>query len=110
MFHRPEEKAIHSVPEGIPSTLSPAITHLSSRAAEMRKEAIVLTWHIGDVRRANAVADLIGHYPGHCPRCADPQHGAETRAMLRLLRVQEGNRLQALLRSVPLLRADPHRR
>jgi hypothetical protein len=72
----------------------------------MRREAIVLTWHVGDVRRANAVADLIGH----CPRCADPQHGAETRAMLRLLRVQEGNRLQALLRSVPLLRADPHRR
>jgi phosphoserine phosphatase len=56
---------------------------------------------------ADAVAGLIGHRPGQCPRCAEPDVTAETRTMLRLLRVQESTRLQALIRSLPLLRAEP---
>ncbi|HEV7188885.1 MAG TPA: hypothetical protein VGN28_13405 [Blastococcus sp.] len=58
---------------------------------------------------AEAVGGLIGHRPGNCPRCAAPDMTAETRTMLQLLRVPEGSRLQALARSVPLLRTDLRR-
>jgi hypothetical protein len=57
---------------------------------------------------ADAVAGLIGHRPGACPRCAEPGSTADTRTMLQLLRVQESSRPQALLRSLRLLRAEPH--
>ena len=57
---------------------------------------------------ADAVAGLIGHRPGRCPLCAAPDHTEETRIMLSLLRVQEGTRLEGLIRSIPLLRASLH--
>jgi hydroxymethylpyrimidine pyrophosphatase-like HAD family hydrolase len=54
---------------------------------------------------ADAIGTLIGHRPGECPRCAPPVMSADTQTMLRLLRIPEGSRVQALLRSVPLLRS-----
>jgi hydroxymethylpyrimidine pyrophosphatase-like HAD family hydrolase len=55
---------------------------------------------------AAAVSSLIGHRPGGCGRCTGPEMTDDTRAMLRLLRVSEGSRAQALLRSVPLAWAE----
>jgi hypothetical protein len=55
---------------------------------------------------ADAIGTLIGHRPGECARCAPPTTSPETRTMLQLLRLPEGSRLQALTRSVPLLRQE----
>jgi hypothetical protein len=52
---------------------------------------------------ADAVGELLGHRPGTCSRCAVPALPADTRTLLRLLRVPEGSRAQTLGRTVPLL-------
>jgi hypothetical protein len=54
---------------------------------------------------AHAIGTLIGHRPGECPRCAPPPLSADSQTLLRLLRLAEGPRLQAVLRSIPLLRS-----
>jgi hypothetical protein len=55
---------------------------------------------------ADAVGALIGHPPGSCAECAPPAASPDTQTMLRLLQVSEASRLRAVLRSVPLLRAE----
>ncbi|HEY0509297.1 MAG TPA: HAD hydrolase family protein [Blastococcus sp.] len=52
----------------------------------------------------DAVSGLLGHRPGGCARCSPPALSDDTRALLQLLRVPEGTRLQALARTVPLAR------
>ncbi|MFD9129485.1 HAD family hydrolase, partial [Kitasatospora sp. NPDC059571] len=55
---------------------------------------------------AEAVAAVVGHRPGGCPRCRPPRHSPQTRALLALLAVPEDGRAGAPARLLRLALAD----
>ena len=77
------------------TSFAPAHADASARASAAR-----VTRRPYQLGLADAVAEVVGHRPGRCARCATPALDPQARVLLAVLGVQEGGRFRLAARAI----------